>query len=98
MSCRVVFGGVSARLSVGQWSVTFWLAAQLSPFCESRARLLMLPPLNSRQQRANWREPFGNLSLLDRGMPSVRMTSVPTPKTSSQSAEIPGARLSSFGA
>jgi hypothetical protein len=51
--------------------------------------------LNSARQQ---REPFNNLSLLDRGLTSVRMTSVPTPKTSSQSAEIQQARLSSLGA
>jgi|HubBroStandDraft_5_1064220.scaffolds.fasta_scaffold05686_4 hypothetical protein len=51
--------------------------------------------LNSARQQ---REPFNNLSLLDRGLTSVRMTSVPTPKTSSQSAEIQHPGLSSLGA
>jgi hypothetical protein len=51
--------------------------------------------VNSRRQQ---REPFNNLSLLDHWLTSVRITSVPTPKTSSQSAEIQHPGLSSLGA
>jgi hypothetical protein len=49
-------------------------------------------------QACQHRETFSNLSLLDPVPASVRMTLMPTPKTSSQSTEIQVAHLSSFGA
>jgi hypothetical protein len=80
---------------MAQWSVTFWLAAQLVvAVLRIASAAVGVAPV---KRHANCRKPFSNLSSLDRVATSVRMTLMPTPRKSSQSAEIQGARLSSFG-